>query len=115
MDLTDTLLQICWAFSREGGGQLPFTSPSWIYKLWMVFTKHHPQASLFSPCLMSLLGHGCLSYFTLPLALTWVKNRVPHGFQPRTLGYTPHAWLARGFRLLLEVVAVPVWRGQLVS
>lgn len=47
----DTLLQICWAFSREGGGQLPFTPPSWIYKLWMVFTKHYPQASLFSPCL----------------------------------------------------------------
>lgn len=46
---------------------------------------------------------------------SWVKNRVPHGFQPRTLGYTPHAWLACGFRLLLEVVAVPVRQEQLVS
>lgn len=29
----------------------PSHPPSWIHKLRMVFTKHHPQASLFSPCL----------------------------------------------------------------
>lgn len=86
-----------------------YTSCGW--SLPSITLKHY--CSL--PASMSLLGHGCLSYFALPLALTWVKNRVPHGFQPRTLGYTPHAWLACGFRLLLEVVAVPVRQEQLVS
>lgn len=75
----------------------------------MVFTKHHPPSiTLFSPCLHVTLGHGCLSY-SFP-ALGSLGKQGPTGFQPRTLGYTPHAWLARGFRLLLEAVAVQCGR-----
>lgn len=45
----------------------------------------------------------------------WVRKRVPRGFQPRTLGYTPHAGLARGCWLPLEVVAVLLRLEQLAS